>query len=191
VLGHPRCAQSAPRGAGQAAAAGSAPPGLWACHLGPELGGQGYGQVKLGLINEILGGACSGPVGVRLPGARFGQCRDPRALRHARTEEEVPEPLLNNEIVSCFAMTEPQGGADPGVFTTRAVRDGDDWVINGEKWFASQRPVRRIPDRDGGDRSRCALMQRMSMFIVPANAPGWRSCATTARPPKRSPITAT
>src|SRR6185312_11388718 len=68
-------------------------------------------------------------------------------------KEQFLEPLLRNEIVSCFSMTEPQGGADPKVFTTRAERDGDEWVLNGEKWFSS-RPVRLVPDRDGGDRSR-------------------------------------
>jgi ABC-type transport system substrate-binding protein len=47
------------------------------------------------------------------------------------------EPLLNNEIVSAFSMTEPQGGADPKVFTTKAELKGDQWVINGQKWFSS------------------------------------------------------
>ncbi len=63
--------------------------GLWACHLGPELGGQGYGQVKLALLNEILGRARVGADRVRLPGARLRQRRDPRPLRHAGAEGAV------------------------------------------------------------------------------------------------------
>src|SRR6516162_1021751 len=110
---------------------------LWACHLGPELGGPGYGQVKLGLMNEILGRSVCAPIvfGSQAPDsgnseilARFGS---------PELKERFLQPLLRNEIVSAFSMTEPQGGADPKVFTTGAVKDGDEWVIDGEKWFTS------------------------------------------------------
>ena len=65
--------------------------GLWACHLGPELGGQGYGQLKLALMNEKLGRNGLAPIGLRLPGARHRQRRDHRPLRHARAEGAVAE----------------------------------------------------------------------------------------------------
>src|SRR4030081_3223925 len=115
--------------------------GLWACHLGPELGGPGYGQVKLALMNEILGRSHCGPItfGCQAPDSGNGEI-----LAHYGTpaqKEKYLEPLLANEIVSCFSMTEPQGGADPKVFTTRAELDGDQWVINGEKWFSSNASV--------------------------------------------------
>ena len=61
-------------------------------------------------------------------------------LAHYGTDElkkRYLEPLLDNEIVSAFSMTEPQGGSDPTGFVTTAVLDGDEWVINGEKWFSS------------------------------------------------------
>jgi acyl-CoA dehydrogenase len=69
-------------------------------------------------------------------------------------------------------MTEPQGGADPGVFTTNATLDGDEWVINGEKWFSSNARFASFfivvavtePDQP--------LNRRMSLFIVPAGTPG-------------------
>jgi acyl-CoA dehydrogenase len=111
--------------------------GLWACHLGPELGGQGYGQLHLGLMNEILGRSRFAPTvfGTQAPDtgnaeilARFGTPEQKAAYL---------EPLLDGEIVSCFSMTEPQAGADPGEFTCKARLDGDEWVIEGEKWFAS------------------------------------------------------
>jgi acyl-CoA dehydrogenase len=92
--------------------------GLWACHLGPELGGQGYGQVKLALLNEILGRSRFGPV---VFGCQAPDSGNAEILAHYGTPEQKRqylEPLLNNDIVSCFAMTEPQGGADPKVFTT-------------------------------------------------------------------------
>ena len=111
--------------------------GLWATHLGPQLGGPGYGQVKLALLNEILGRSECAPIvfGCQAPDSGNGEI-----LAHYGTpelKERYLEPLLDNEIVSCFSMTEPQGGADPKVFTTTAVLDGDEWVINGEKWFSS------------------------------------------------------
>ena len=61
-------------------------------------------------------------------------------LAHYGTPEQKKrylQPLLDNEIVSAFSMTEPQGGADPKVFKTKAELKGDNWVINGEKWFSS------------------------------------------------------
>src|SRR5271156_6153501 len=74
--------------------------GLWACHLGPHLGGPGYGQVKLALMNEIL--------------ALFGT-PDQKA--------RYLQPLLDGDIVSTFSMTEPQAGADPKEFTCRAYQE--------------------------------------------------------------------
>ena len=69
-------------------------------------------------------------------------------------------------------MTEPQGGADPKVFTTRAELDGDEWVINGEKWFSSNARfssfliVMAVTDPDNPP------YQQMSMIIVPTDTPG-------------------
>lgn len=145
---------------------------LWACHLGPELGGAGYGQVRLALINEILGRALFAPIvfGCQAPDSGNGEI-----LAHfgsAEQKRRYLQPLLDGSIVSCFAMTEPQGGADPNVFTTRAIREGDQWVLNGEKWFASNARyaafliVMAVTDPELGAHG------GMSMFIVPADTPG-------------------
>jgi acyl-CoA dehydrogenase len=146
--------------------------GLWACHLGPELGGQGYGQVKLALMNEILGRSRFASVvfGCQAPDTGNGEI-----LAHYGTpaqKERFLKPLLDNEIVSCFSMTEPQGGADPLIFTTTAVQQGNEWVINGEKWFSSNARwadfliVMAVTDPDA------TPYRRMSMFIVPSSTPG-------------------
>ncbi|MCY1280834.1 Crotonobetainyl-CoA dehydrogenase [compost metagenome] len=146
--------------------------GLWASHLGPELGGAGFGQVKLGLMNEILGRSEFAPI---VFGCQAPDSGNAEILAHFGTAEQKKrwlEPLLAGEIVSCFAMTEPQGGADPQVFTTIAVRDGDEWVINGKKWFASNARfaeffiVMVVTDADA------PLISSQSMFIVPAGTPG-------------------
>ena len=92
--------------------------GLWATHLGPHLGGPGYGQVKLALLNEILGRSECAPI---VFGSQAPDSGNSEILAHYGTpelKERYLEPLLDNRIVSCFSMTEPQGGADPKVFTT-------------------------------------------------------------------------
>ncbi|MFP5460233.1 MAG: acyl-CoA dehydrogenase family protein [Gammaproteobacteria bacterium] len=145
---------------------------LWACHLGADLGGPGYGQMKLALLNEILGRASFAPV---VFGCQAPDTGNAEILAHFGTpaqKKRFLEPLLENRIVSCFAMTEPQGGADPKVLTTKAVREGDEWVISGQKWFASNARfaafyiVMAVTDPEAPP------YQRMSMFIVPADTPG-------------------
>ena len=146
--------------------------GLWACHLGPDLGGPGYGQVKLGLMNEILGRARSAPITF---GCQAPDSGNSEILAHYGTpaqKKRFLEPLLKNEIVSCFSMTEPQGGADPKVFTCRAELQGDEWVINGEKWFSSNARwasfliVMCVTD------PQAPPYRRMSMLLVPSDTPG-------------------
>ena len=81
------------------------------------------------------------------------------------TEEQKKrwlEPLLNQEMFSAYSMTEPQGGSDPNLFKTHAVRDGDEWVINGEKWFTSAGRVADI----------LFVMCTNGMFVVPRETPG-------------------
>jgi acyl-CoA dehydrogenase len=146
--------------------------GLWACHLGPDLGGPGYGQLKLALMNEILGRSKFGPT---VFGCQAPDSGNAEILAHYGTEAQKDRflrPLLDNEIVSCFSMTEPQGGADPKIFTTSAVLDGDQWVINGEKWFSSHAHVAEflilmaVTDPDAQPYG------KLSAFIIPTDTPG-------------------
>src|SRR3954468_15840120 len=145
---------------------------LWAAHLGPELGGQGYGQVKLALLNELLGRSVWAP---SIFGCQAPDSGNAAILAHYGTEEQKGkylQPLLDGEISSCYSMTEPHAGADPTLFTTRAVKDGNEWVINGEKWFSSNARyasfyiVMVVTNPD------VSAYKGMSMFIVPAETPG-------------------
>jgi acyl-CoA dehydrogenase len=145
---------------------------LWACHLGPELGGPGYGQVKLALLNEIIGRTHSGPV---VFGCQAPDSGNAEILAHygsSQLKERYLQPLLAGEIMSAYSMTEPRGGSDPTGFVTRAVRDGDEWVIEGEKWFSSHARfasflvVLAVTDPDAPPH------ERSSMFIVPSDTPG-------------------
>jgi acyl-CoA dehydrogenase len=146
--------------------------GLWACHLGPELDGPGYGQVQLALLNEILGRSAWAPV---VFGCQAPDSGNAEILAHFGTPEQKArylEPLLAGDAVSCYAMTEPHGGSDPRVFNTRARREGDDWVIQGEKWFASNAKdaaffiVMAITDPE------VSVYRGASMLIVEADTPG-------------------
>ena len=146
--------------------------GLRACHLGKELGGQGYGQVQLALMNEILGAARFGPI---VFGCQAPDTGNAEILAHFGTSDQKArylQPLLNNHIVSCFSMTEPQGGADPLEIRTRAVLEGDHWVIDGEKWFASNASLAEFLIVMAQSEPDAAPHQRISAFIVPAETPG-------------------
>ena len=145
---------------------------LWACHLGPDLGGQGYGQLKLALMNEILGRSGWAPI---VFGCQAPDTGNAEIIAHDGTAEQRArwlQPLLEGEVFSCYSMTEPQGGSDPTMFTTRAVRDGDEWVINGEKFFSSNLReasfliVMAVTDPD------VSAYRGMSMFLVPSDTPG-------------------
>ena len=147
--------------------------GLWACHLGPELGGQGYGQVKLALMNEKLGRNSLAP---SVFGCQAPDTGNAEIIAHYGTDyqkETWLRPLLDGEIRSAFSMSEPTGGSDPLTFRTSAVLEGGEWVINGEKWFSTGARwstiliVYAVTDPDAKDPYR-----RMSMFIVPTKTPG-------------------
>ncbi len=110
--------------------------GLWASHLEPELGGGGFGQVKLGLMHEILGQTALAPM---VFGNNAPDSGNAELLAVGSKSDEQKQkwlyPLLDGRLRSAFSMTEPGAGADPTLLKTRAVRDGDEWVINGHKWF--------------------------------------------------------
>jgi acyl-CoA dehydrogenase len=149
--------------------------GLWAAHLPPELGGQGFGQLKLGLMHEILGTSIYAPnaFGCQQPDSGNGEI-----LALAGTPEQKEQwlhPLLAGELKSAFSMTEPgTPGSDPTQLATRAVRDGDGYVINGHKWYSSNGSiadfliVMAVTDPDAPPH------RRASMFIVPVSTPGVR-----------------
>ena len=136
--------------------------GLWALFLDKELGGPGFGQLKLGLLNEILGRYGSAP---QIFGAAAPDTGNMEMLAAYGTDEQKKRwltPMLNQEIWSAYSMTEPQGGSDPRLFKTHAVRVGDEWVIHGEKWFTSAGKAADI----------LFVMCTNGMFVVPRDAPG-------------------
>ena len=136
--------------------------GMWALFLDEELGGPGLGQLKLALLNEVLAEHGSAPVIFGTQGPDTGNMEILAAHGTPEQKERWLHPLMNQEIWSCFAMTEPQGGSDPTLFKTSAVREGQEWVINGEKWFASFGEFADI----------ILVMCQNGIFIVEQGTPG-------------------
>jgi acyl-CoA dehydrogenase len=158
--------------------------GVWACHLGPELGGQGFGQVKLGLMNEVLGRSRFAPV---VFGTQAPDTGNAEILARFGTEEQKSRylrPLLGGEIVSCYSMTEPQAGADPAEFTCTATLDGDEWVINGEKWFASHALLAEFLIVMTITNPEVPVHEGSTMLIVPAGTPGMEIVRNVAVGPR-------
>jgi acyl-CoA dehydrogenase len=147
--------------------------GLWAAHLPPELGGQGFGQVKLGLMHEIDGMSPWAPI---VFGNQAPDSGNSEVLAHfgsAEQKERWLHPLLEGKVRSGFSMTEPMhAGSDPVQMSTTAVLEGDEWAINGHKWFTSNGMIAdflilmAVTDPDA------APYERASMFLVPAHTPG-------------------
>jgi acyl-CoA dehydrogenase len=150
--------------------------GLWAAHLDADLGGQGFGQVKLGLMHEILGQCSLAPFvfGNNAPDSGNAELIAIGIKTSGREEQRGQwlEPLLEGKLRSAFSMTEPGAGADPTLIKTTAVRDGDEWVINGHKWFTSNGSVADflvvmcVTNPDVHPYAGC------SMILVPVDTPG-------------------
>ena len=149
--------------------------GLWAPHLPEEYGGMGIGFLKHAYMNEILAWS---PYSNPLFGVVAPDSGNQTILAKYGTKEQKKkwlEPLVAGTMQSCFSMTEPdQPGSDPRSLQTRAVRDGDEWVINGHKWFTSNGrradfAIVMCRTETGDDDSK----DRMTQIIVPTDADGF------------------
>jgi len=151
--------------------------GLWAAHLEPELGGAGFGQLKLGLMHEILGQSPFGPLvfGNNAPDSGNGELLA-LGIKMSGREDQRDKwllPLLNGELRSGFSMTEPHAaGSDPTLLTTTAVRDGEEWVIDGHKWYTTNGSVADFFIVMAVTNPDVHPYQGSSMIIVPKDAPG-------------------
>ncbi len=148
--------------------------GMWALFIGPEAGGSGTGFLPYAFINEILGRSPYAPRAFGSAAPDTGNAEILHQFGSPELKERWMKPLVAGEIRSCFSMTEPEvSGADPTGLRTRAVRDGDEWVINGHKWFTSGAIgatfaiVMCVTDPDAEPH------RRMSQIVVPADTPGF------------------
>ena len=133
--------------------------GLWAPHVPPEAGGTGLGFLYYACLNEEIGRSTYAQLvfGCQAPDA--GNAEILHLFGTDDQKERFLRPLVAGEVRSFFSMTEPEvAGSDPTLLRTRAVRDGDEWVIDGHKWFSSGADGAAFADRlrDLGSRRRAA-----------------------------------
>ena len=150
--------------------------GLWAPQLPREYGGLGLGLSEFARVSEELGRT---PVGHYLFNCQAPDAGNMEVLMAHATDEQKQlylRPLARGEVRSCFSMTEPEHpGSNPTWLSTTAARDGDDYVINGHKWFTSSAEgaafaiVMAVTDPDNENPYR-----RASQLIVPTDTPGFR-----------------
>jgi alkylation response protein AidB-like acyl-CoA dehydrogenase len=147
--------------------------GLWAPHVPPEAGGTGTGFLDYAYLNEQIGRTLWGQLvfGCQAPDA--GNAEILHLFGTDEQKERWLHPLVAGDIRSFFSMTEPEvPGSDPTTLRTRAVRDGDEYVIDGHKWFSSGAEgasfgiVMAVTDPDADPHLRA------SQIIVPADTPG-------------------
>ncbi len=147
--------------------------GLWAPHVPPDAGGTGTGFLDYAYLNEHIGRTVWGQL---VFGCQAPDAGNAEILHMFGTDEQKERwlyPLVAGTIRSFFSMTEPEvPGSDPTTLRTRAVRDGDDWVIDGHKWFSSGAEgaafgiVMAVTDPDADRHARA------TQIIVPVDTPG-------------------
>ena len=149
--------------------------GLWAPHMPEEWGGMGLGITAVAAMSTE---AVKTPMGPYIINCQAPDEGNMHTLLHFGTSEQKERwlrPLCEGTMRSCFSMTEPEvAGSDPTQIQTAAVRDGDDWVINGHKWFTSGAHgadfaiviARTDPDAE-------IAQARNSAFIVPTDIEGF------------------
>jgi acyl-CoA dehydrogenase len=147
--------------------------GLWAPHVPSDAGGTGHGFLAYALLNEEIGRSTYAQLvfGCQAPDA--GNAEILHLYGTQEQKERWLRPLVAGEIRSFFSMTEPEvPGSDPTTLRTTAVREGEEWVIDGHKWFSSGADgaafgiVMAVTDPDGEQH------RRASQIIVPADTPG-------------------
>lgn len=160
--------------------------GLWGMFLDPDLGGPGTGQLELALMSEIIG-RCM--FSMTIFGVQAPDSGNMELLARGATDDQKERwlwPNLRGEISSAFALTEPFfAGADPTVIGTTAVRDGDQWVINGHKWFITNASVADIVLVFAETNPAGRPHRHASILVVPAGTPGMeivRDIGTMAHP---------
>jgi acyl-CoA dehydrogenase len=157
----------------QALRAGAKAEGLWAPHLPPEAGGTGLGFLAYALLNEVIGRAAHAQLVFNCQAPDAGNGEILHLFGTPEQKERWLRPLVEGDVRSFFSMTEPDvSGSDPTTLRTRAVLDGDEWVIDGRKWFSSSAEgaafgiVMAVTDPDAEPH------RRATQILVPADTPG-------------------
>jgi acyl-CoA dehydrogenase len=151
--------------------------GLWNPHLPVEWGGLGLGALGMALVSQEVGVSGLASLAINAMAPDEGNMH---LLLHAANDEQRERylrPLAEGKSRSCFAMTERDvASSDPTLLRTTAVRDGDDWVIDGEKWFitgAAGAAFAIVVARTSTD-AEVDARSSYSLLMVDADNPGWK-----------------
>jgi acyl-CoA dehydrogenase len=148
--------------------------GLWNLYLPDKEWGAGVSNHDYSVLCEHMGRS---PVASRVFNCNAPDTGNAEIMAEFGTDDQKEKwlkPLLEGEIRTCFSMTEPDtSGADPTGLRTQAVRDGDEWVINGHKWFTSGAIGARYAIAMVVTNPKGNPHERASMIIVPTDAPGF------------------
>lgn len=165
--------------------------GLWAAHLPPRDGGTGRGLMHLALMHEVLGRSDLAPEVFGCQAPDSGNAELIAAGADESQREKWLYPLMNGEVRSAFSLTEfNTSGSDPTGIATSCVREGDEWVLNGHKWFASNASVADFLVVMAVTDPQALPHQRAAMVIVPRGTPGLnliRDVGTMAHPKHADP----
>ena len=148
--------------------------GLWLPQIPAGYGGMGLSLADHGRVSEVLGQTPLGHYALNCQAPDAGNMEI--LIEHGTPEqkERFLMPLLAGQVRSCFSMTEPEhAGSNPTRLSTTAVKDGDDYVINGHKWFTSAADGAAFAIVMAVTDPAAASHQRASMIIVPAGTPGF------------------
>ncbi len=147
---------------------------LWAPNHPREYGGMGLSLVEHGLVSEVLGRT---PLGFLVFGCQAPDAGNIEILYQYGTDaqkETYLKPLIQGKIRSCFSMTEVDlPGSNPVMLDTTAVKDGDDYIINGHKWYTSSADGSRFAIVMAVTNPADSPYLRASMIIVPTDTPGF------------------
>ncbi|MCX5851731.1 MAG: acyl-CoA dehydrogenase family protein [Deltaproteobacteria bacterium] len=147
---------------------------LWAPNHPKEYGGMGLSLVEHAYVSESLGRT---PLGHYVFGCQAPDAGNIEILYKYGTEEQKEKwlrPLIAGDIRSCFSMTEIEmPGSNPVMMDTTAVKDGKDYVINGQKWYTSSSDGAAFAIVMALTNPEAAPYLRTSMIIVPTNTPGF------------------
>jgi acyl-CoA dehydrogenase len=149
--------------------------GLWLPHMPKEWGGMGLGHVAMAAVSAEAAKSRYGPFALNAQAPDEGNMH---TLLHWATDEQKEiylRPLCDGRARSCFAMTEPEvAGSDPTLIQTRGVQQGDEWVIDGHKWFISGARGAKFAILIARTEDAPEIPQAgNSAFLVDLPAPGW------------------
>ena len=148
--------------------------GLWCPFIPEEYGGMGLGPLANALVQMELGESHLGALAMNTQGPDDATMLTLTVHGTPFQKEKYLKPLLNGEKRICYSMTEKAAGSDATGMQTRAIRDGDNWVLNGEKWFSSAASVADIAVVMAKTDPDAPRHQQFSTFIVELPNPGYQ-----------------